>query len=131
MGYRILEHTSDLYIEGEGERLEKALEELAKGMFKSMGSAKSEKEKLIITYKGYDLELLIIGLFSKIISECEAESFVPKSMKVVELDKEKKEIEVEIRGGKGILENIIKAVTYNSFEIKEEKGVKVRILFDI
>lgn len=132
MGYKILEHTSDLYIEGKGKSLEKALEALAEGMFKNMGNAKKEEDRLVISHKGYDMELLVIELFSKVLSECEAEELIPKRMNVLRLDLEEKEIEVEILGEKGLLENVIKAVTYHSFKAEEKNGEwTVQVLFDI
>ena len=132
MSYKILEHTSDLFIEGRGKSLEEALESVAEGMFKNMGNTKEEKDKFKIIHKGYDFEMLIIELFSKILSECEAESLIPKRMKVLRLDLEKKEIEVEVLGEEGLLENVIKAVTYHLFSAEEEKGEwVVRVLFDI
>ncbi len=132
MGYRILEHTSDLFIEGTGKTLKESLEELARGMFGNMGTANEEKDKINIKHAGYDREMLIVELFSKINSECEAEELVPKKMNVLKLNLEKNEIEVEILGEKGILENIIKAATYHLFKV-EKKGDEwvVHVLFDI
>ena len=93
---------------------------------------KKEKDKITISHKGEDLEIFIIELYSKILSECEAESLIPKRMKVLNLNLEKKEIEVEILGEKGLLENSIKAATYHLFKAeKKGKGWIVRVLFDI
>ncbi|MDD5023007.1 MAG: archease [Candidatus ainarchaeum sp.] len=132
MDYSILEHTSDLYIEGRGDNLENALENLAFGMFQSMGNANKSDLKIKIKSKGYDLEIMIVELFSKIISECESESVIPKKMKVLSLNQKKNEIEIEISGEKGFLENIIKAATYHLFSIeKKNNQYIVRMLFDI
>ncbi|GEM_PF-3833374 len=196
MNHRVLEHTADLYIEGYGKTFEEALEGLAEGMFKHMGKAKKEKESFEIGFEASDSHELIVGLFSKILSECDAEGFIPKKIKVLEYskpnqsdrksvtscqerrivpehDRESKgfstsqivdaapsehscvhgapgtdipflpssgvsnpqfvngKLRVKVFGEKGLLSNVIKAVTYHLFGIEEKKGeVKIRVLFD-
>lgn len=131
MNHRVLEHTADLYIEGYGKTFEEAIEGVAEGMFKHMGKAKKEKESFEIEFSSSEVGELIVGLFSKILSECESEGFIPKKMKVLEYDKLKGKLKVKVFGEKGLLSNIIKAVTYHLFEIEERKGeVKIRVLYD-
>jgi len=132
MGYKILEHTSDLYIQGEGNSFEKAIEGIADGMFRIMREGSTNEKEIGIKYSAYDKEMLLIGLFSKILSECEINSFIPNKMKVIKFDEKLNKIEVKIYGKYGILENIIKAVTYHLFKIERENNkYKIRILFDI
>ncbi|MFA5049522.1 MAG: archease [Candidatus Micrarchaeia archaeon] len=132
MAGKILEHTSDLYIEGQGKDLKEAICEVAKIMFKNMGEAKKQNAKIEITATGYDKQIMIIEFFSKILSECESELMIPKKLKIKKIDVEKKRIEATIFGETGTLKNIIKAVTYNSFVLdKTNEKTKLRILFDI
>lgn len=130
MSWKILEHTSDLWIEAENDSFESALEDLAKGMFEHMGGKNAGSEIMEFEKKAGNMEELVVELLSDILAECEIRDFVPASLKVVKYVKN--EIKVEVKGRKDTLENIIKGVTYHDLEIENKNGKwKIRVLFDI
>ncbi len=125
--FKILEHTSDLFIEVEGASYEEAIEDLVNGLFKFMGNCKG-KEKILIKYKNKNKELELVGFINKIIEEIESRKFCPNFAKI----KYKKGIIAEIYGEKKEPKNIIKAATFHELEIKKtKKGYKIKILLDV
>lgn len=132
MSGKVLEHTSDLYIEGTGKNIQDAIKQVCKIMFKNMGSAKKEDKKIKINSSGYDHQIMIVEFFSKILAECESNKIIPKKIELIKIDLKKNEISANLYGEYGNLENIIKAATYNSFVFENEKDrVLLRVLFDI
>ena len=128
MSYKILEHTADLLIQAENESFERTLEDMAKGMFENMGKAE-EKESFELSKSAPDKESLVVGILSDIIGECEARTFTPARMKVLEY--KENSVKVQVFGKKKIPENIIKAVTYHMLEVKKNEKWKIKVLFDI
>ena len=133
MGYKFIEHTSDLMIEAEGDTFGHALEDLSAGMFLQMGGENAlEKAKFTVSVKAANKEELVVKLLSEILAECEINGFLPKRLIIENADLENFEIKAKVLGEKKVSENIIKGVTYHQLKVEktEEKWVIV-VLFDI
>ena len=130
MGYKFIEHTSDVMIEAEGGTFEHTLEDLAAGMFHHMGCEDAvEKDNFTVEVKAENNEELVVKFLSEILAECEINGFLPKRIIV---EKNNLEIKAEVHGEKKLSENIIKGVTYHQLKVeKTEKGWLMRVLFDI
>ncbi len=131
MGWKLLEHMTDLFIEASNTSFEKALEDLAEGMFAHMGGKNAKAtESFDIEKKSGTAGGLVVELLSDILAECEIRGFVPVSLVVREYDGES--IKATVKGETKPPENIIKGVTYHRLEVREEDGKWVmRVLFDI
>lgn len=129
--YRIIDHPSDFLVEGKNSSFEKALEDVADGMFTQMGAEGAEdKDSIEIESEKDTLEDLVVDVLSKIIAECEIVPFTPKRAEVTKT--EGKGVKIKVFGDKKQPENIIKGVTYHNLVVKEEKGEWIiRVLFDI
>ncbi|NYZ77316.1 archease [Candidatus Micrarchaeota archaeon] len=129
--YRFIEHPSDLKIEGRNKTFEKALEDVANGMFTQMGAGHAkEKDTIEIESKKGTAEDLVVDSLSKIIAECEIVPFTPKRAEVTETGG--KSVRIKVFGEKKQPENVIKAVTYHELQImKEKSGWAIAVLFDI
>jgi len=130
MGYKFIEHTSDIIIEAGGDTFEHTLEDMAAGMFHQMGCENAvEKDKFSVEVKAENNEELVVKLLSEILAECEINGFLPKRIIV---EKNDLEVRAEIHGENKVSENIIKGVTYHQLKVeKTEKGWLMRVLFDI
>jgi len=131
MGWKLLEHMTDLFIEASNTSFEKTLEDLAEGMFAHMGGKDAKAVgSFNIEKKSGTTEGLVVELLSDILAECEIMGFTPVSLVVNEY--KEGEIRATVKGEKKTLENIIKGVTYHKLEVKEEDGKWImRVLFDI
>ncbi len=126
--YEFLEHASDLMIKGRNKSFEKALEDIANGMFTHMGDAE-EKESFEVESEKSIPEDLVVDALSKIIAECEIIPFTPKRAEVI---KTEETLKIKVYGEKKQPENIIKGVTYHELQIREEEdGWTIIVLFDI
>jgi len=134
MGYKFIEHTSDLMIEAEGDTFEHALEDLSSGMFLQMGGENAlEKDEFSVSAEAANKEELVVKLLSEVLAECEIRGFLPKRLTIENADLEKNKLKVTVKGeDKKYSENIIKGVTYHQLRVekKEEKWV-MQVLFDI
>ncbi len=129
--YRFIEHPSDIIIEGRNKTFERALEDVARGMFTQMGAEQAkEKEKIRIESKATTLEDLVVDALSKIVAECEAIPFTPKRAEVIRTDEYY--LQITVYGERKQPKNIIKGVTYHELQIRKKKNIwTIRILFDI
>ena len=142
MTWKILEHTSDLFIEATSTSFESTLEELATGMFQNMGSSNissidtfNNLDYFDVTATASDRKLLIVELFSNIIAECEGLPFTPIKMSILSSASTANQFELSARvyGIKKQPENIIKGVTFHDLSIIPSNSGKyvIRVLFDI
>ncbi len=131
MMYRLIEHPSDIIVEGKNSSFERALEDVANGMFTQMGAeGAEEKETIEVESEKTTLEDLIVDSLSKIIAECEIVPFTPKRAEVEKTGT--MSVKIRVFGEKKQPENIIKGATYHQLQIKEEEGGwTIRVLFDI
>ncbi|MEM4359058.1 MAG: archease [Candidatus Bilamarchaeaceae archaeon] len=129
--YRLLEHPSDIIVEGRGRTFESALESVANGMFTQMGAARArEKEAIEIESAMSTLEDVVVDVLTKIIAECESIPFTPKRAEVIRA--ENRAVRIKVFGERKQPANIIKAVTYHDLQVERKKGGWViQVLFDI
>ncbi len=133
MPYKLLEHTSDLFIEAENKDFPSTLADIAIGMFSQMGGDyASETDSITVEASSDSPEGLVVAFLSEIVAEVEIQSFTPKSITISSYDSEKNSISALIKGERKPAENIIKAVTYHELLV-EDLGDKyrIRVLFDI
>lgn len=147
MPFRYIEHESDLYIEGCGKDIYKAMTEIAKGILQVMNDRMPEKSevkkskgihktntqptlsKLMIERE--DTQSLVIDTFSEILVEIESEEIQPTSIEI-KRGPSPTSAYVVIKGIRTTPYNIIKAVTWHGFKIeKKDNNICVRVLFDI
>ncbi|MEM2856459.1 MAG: archease [Candidatus Nitrosocaldaceae archaeon] len=137
MGYRFLEHMTDAYIEADGNTLEEAFENAAKGLVDTMIERESIeiKERLIISVKGDDLEELLYNWLEEVLLKLSVDRIALKEFKIrIKVDEYKLDADVygerlDIVKHKYKVE--IKAVTYHMMEIKKDGKYKVRFLLDL
>lgn len=129
--YKLLEHPSDIIVEGKNKTFEKALQDVANGMFTQMGEKNAkEKDKIEIVSEKANNEDLVVDVLSNIIAECESLPFKPKKAEVSKISEHG--VKITVHGERIQPENIIKAVTYHELQIRREKsGWTIRVLFDI
>ena len=143
-GFRLLEHTADVYIESWGRTLEEAFEWAAIGMFEVMTDLKKvdAKEKYEISVKGEDLYALLYEWLEELLFIFGSQGKVFSRFKVHKITK--KEDNGYILSGEawGETFNIkkhtqkteVKAVTYSLMEIIKNKSTEqwfVRFVLDI
>ena len=129
--YRLLEHPSDIIVEGKNSSFEKTLEDVANGMFTQMGAeGAKEKDSIEIEAEKNTPEDLVIDALSKIIAECEIVPFTPKRAEAEKTGE--KSVRIRVFGEKKQPENIIKGATYHNLVVrKKDGGWVIRVLFDI
>ena len=127
MNYTYLEHTADLYIQGEGKDRNEALEAIAQGLFNITGKG-DEKEKIEFTETGIDFQDLVINIFTRILGEIDAEMVSGSRIKIKEITDTK--ATVEFYYGENRNKMHVKAVTLHGFEEIRNNNVKIKILFD-
>jgi len=133
MGYRFLEHRSDIIILGKNRTFESALADVASGMFTQMGAEKAkERESFDLEFSAPTREQLVIQLLSEIIAECETRPLTPKKIEVLAFDEKALSVSARVYGEKKVPENIIKAVTYHEFRAERKgRSWEIQVLFDI
>ncbi|MGV8176690.1 MAG: archease [Candidatus Bilamarchaeaceae archaeon] len=129
--WRVLEHTSDLFIEAEGKDLKEAVENLCLGMFESVRNPRAKgKGKITIEGRGEVFEDALVNFLSAVIAEADGSGFSPVSAEVMELGEKK--IVAKVYGEKIPPANTIKAVTYHLLKVEMgERRATLRVLFDI
>ncbi|RMF29839.1 MAG: archease, partial [Candidatus Nitrosothermus koennekii] len=129
MGYRFLDHMTDAYIEAEGNTLEEAFENAAKGLVDTMIDINSieVKKQVKINASGYDLEELLYNWLEEVLLKLSVDRIALKEFKVRIDKKEDCMLEAEAYGEELDIDKHnykveIKAVTYHLMEVKEEDG---------
>ncbi|KAA0003471.1 MAG: archease [Thermoplasmata archaeon] len=134
--YEIFEHTADIGIIAHGLTLEKAFENVAKGMFSiitNKGKIERKEKKIIEISREGDNEQLVVDFLSELLYIHDVENYVFGEFNV----KINNVLTAEAWGEKYNREKHgygieIKAVTYHLLAIKEdEKGFHITVLFDI
>jgi SHS2 domain-containing protein len=132
---KFLEHTADIKFQAFGENLEKAFENAALALTKSMyGGKVKAKKKATFNVKGQDLESLLYSFLEEFLFLFEAKGLIASKIKV-KISKDKKSLSAEILGDNSKnykIETHIKAITYNEMFVKQEKGKWVcQVVLDI
>lgn len=135
MKYEFLKHTADVKFRAYGRTKNKAFENSAIAMFKTMfpGKIKRNKKKEI-KIKGKDLESLLYGFLEELIVLLDSKNFFLSKVKVKIDDKEFK-LKAILEGDNSHnyeANSIVKAVTYNSMFVRKLKGKWVcQVVLDV
>jgi len=126
MKFKILEHTADGKFQAFGKTLEEAFENSALAMLSLMTNDKiKERIKKKIKVKGKDLKQLLYNFLEEILFLLDSNNFILSKINKIKINKEKLILEADLSGDNvknyEIFGNV-KAVTYNSMEIKKERG---------
>ncbi len=138
MSYKFLEHMTDAYIEAEGDTLEEAFENAAKGLVDTMIdiSRIEVKTRTLISVKGHDLEEVLYNWLEEVLLKLSLDRLALKEFKVRIKKGDTYELEGEAYGERLDIEKHnykveIKAVTYHLMEIRGDGKYKVRFLLDL
>jgi len=126
MKFKILEHTADGKFQAFGKTLEEAFENSALAMLSLMTNDKiKERIKKKIKVKGKDLKQLLYNFLEEILFLLDSNNFILSKINKIKINKEKLILEADLSGDNVKNYEIfgdVKAVTYNSMEIKKERG---------
>ncbi len=129
--YIYLEHTADAKFRAFGGSLEKAFENATLAMLNLMCDTKKVRGKTSkkINVKGKDKEALLYNFLEEILFLLDSKNFLTckiKSIKIKEIKKSYK-LEAELLGDKASKYKFfgeVKAITYNSMFVKQDKKTK-------
>ncbi|VVB82468.1 Protein archease [uncultured archaeon] len=123
--FKFLEHTADVKFQAFGKSIEEVFENSSLALKETICGkleVEGEKEKTI-KIRGDDLESLLYTFLEEIIYLLDAEDFILKEIKSIEInDLKLKAILVGDNASNYGLNSKVKAVTYNEMFIKEENG---------
>jgi len=133
--FKFLEHTADIKFQAFGSSLEKAFENSALALVEVM--TKKTKIKAIIKKKikveGKDNESLLYSFLEEFLFLFDSEGFVLSNVNKIKIKDRK--LEAEVVGDKAENYKIsqdVKAITYNSMFVREEKGnVIIQVVLDV
>ena len=140
-GHRLLEHTTDAYIEAWGPTLERAFAEAAEGFYETMLNL--EKIDLIVEAHvkadGHDKKELLYNWLETLLLEFDIKDMVYASYDISIASDEPTlfKLRAKVRGEKYDrarhgAKTEVKGVTYHLMTIEEnEKGAKVRFILDL
>jgi len=138
MSYKLLEHTTDAFIEVTAPNLKEAFTIAAKSVVDTTieGSTVDEKDEMIIKVSGKDLKYLLFNWLEAVIYQLITEGFAIKRFEVDLQKKDQYEITAKTFGEdidlkKHHFKVEIKAPTFHLMEISEEKEVRMRFLLDL
>jgi SHS2 domain-containing protein len=137
MRYKFLKHTADVKFQAVGKTLEEAFENASLALIKVMtkGARTKAKEEKKFEIRGKDNENLLYGFLEEILFLLDAENFLMRKIKKIEIKKDK--LVAEILGDKASnyeFSNDVKAVTYNEMFVKFEENKKcwiVQVVLDV
>ena len=138
MGYRYLEHMTDVFIEVTGSTLEEAFANVGVSVIDTMVDVNliDEKTEKKIQINVKDLNHLLYNWLEEIIILTITEGFVPKRFSVKITKKDDYELVATLYGEeldfkKHHFKVEIKSPTFHLMEIKQEKEVVMRFLLDL
>jgi len=138
MSYKLLEHTTDAFIEVTASNLKEAFTIAAKSVVDTTieGSTVDEKDEMVIKVSGKDLKYLLFNWLEAVIYQLITEGFAIKRFEVNLQKKDQYEITAKSFGEpidlkKHHFKIEIKAPTFHLMEISEEKEVRMRFLLDL
>jgi len=138
--FKLLEHTSDIYVEGYGRDLIEAISSCVEGMLAIVlqnYESVSEKEKREFTIEAFDFQELIYLTLEQVLFLLDSESFLSKALEGKIEKNEKLKLEGYLMGEKfdpsrHIPKTHIKGVTFHDLTVNfNEKGVTIKVLLDI
>jgi len=138
MSYKLLEHTTDAFVEVTAPNLNEAFTIAAQSVVDTTieRSTVDEKAEMIIKVNGKDLKYLLFNWLEAVIYQLITEGFAIKRFDVDLHKKDQYEITAKSFGEpidlkKHHFKIEIKAPTFHLMEISEEKEVRMRFLLDL
>jgi len=138
MSYKLLEHTTDAFIEVTAPNLKEAFTISAQSVIDTTidSFTVDEKDEMNIKVSGKDLKYLLFNWLEAIIYQLITEGFAIKRLEIDLQKKDQYEISAKSFGEpidlkKHNFKVEIKAPTFHLMEISEEKDVKMRFLLDL
>ena len=138
MSYKLLEHTTDAFIEVTAPNLKEAFTISAQSVIDTTidSFTVDEKDEMNIKVSGKDLKYLLFNWLEAIIYQLITEGFAIKRLEIDLQKKDQYEINAKSFGEpidlkKHNFKVEIKAPTFHLMEISEEKDVKMRFLLDL
>lgn len=134
MSFIFLEHTADVLFEAENENFEKALEDAAAALSKTISDKVEKIEEFEFEENAENLEELVVFVLSRLLAESQILGLLPGGMRIKELKKEEGKFKLMAKGwaGKGESKTDVKAVTYHLLKVEESEGkCKIRVLLDV
>jgi len=138
MSYKLLEHTTDAFIEVNAPNLKEAFTIAAQSVVDTTieRSTVDEKEEMVIKVSGKDQKYLLYNWLEAVIYQLITEGFAIKRFEVDLQKKDQYEITAKTFGEpidlkKHNFKVEIKAPTFHLMEISEEKEVIMRFLLDL
>lgn len=134
--YHFIDHTADIMFQASGKNIEKAFENSARALKEVMFSGVKIEDKIKKKFKieAKDESGLLYRFLEHFLYLLDAESFIFNKVKV-KINKKEFELEAEAWGdlrGDYNFTNDVKAITYNSMFVKEEKGKTiVQVVLDV
>lgn len=140
--FRFLEHTADIFIEGNGKTLAEAFQNTALGLqtliAEDLKKIKPKIEKKI-KIQSEDEQALVVDFLGQFLVFHDAENLVFSKIKVESIKESKGKLILKAaakgehydpkRHGHG---TVAKAITYHEMEIKKKKGIySIKVLIDI
>ncbi len=138
MSYKLLEHTTDAFIEVNAPNLKEAFTIAAQSVVDTTieRSTVDEKEEMVIKVSGKDQKYLLYNWLEAVIYQLITEGFAIKRFEVDLQKKDQYEITAKTFGEpidlkKHNFKVEIKAPTFHLMEISEEREVRMRFLLDL
>lgn len=137
VGYEYLDISGDAGVRATGESIEEVFENAALGMYSLVTDSETvrEKGKITVEVKSESPEGLLVGFLNELIFHLDANGFVGRRVKVVEVGGDA--VKAEIWGEEFDLERheprlLLKAATYHDLKL-ENRGGKwtAEVIFDI
>jgi len=138
MSYKLLEHTTDAFVEVTAPNLKEAFTIAAQSVVDTTieRSTVDENDGMVIKVSGKDLKYLLFNWLEAVIYQLITEGFAIKRFDVDLQKKDQYEISAKTFGEpidlkKHHFKVEIKAPTFHLMEISEEKEVRMRFLLDL
>lgn len=125
MNYTFLEHTADIKFIVQSKTLNKAFKDSAYALLKIIREDKKINSNKVkkIRIKSNNLENLLYNFLEEFLFLLDSQNFVVNTIHSLKIDKKNFKLECIIKGEKSnIINNKIKAITYNDLEVKKQKN---------
>lgn len=136
MGFKILEHTSDLGLEAHGKTLKEAFTEIAKGLFVIIAGSNSVRQtrSFTVSVSAESAKELLVAWLNQLIFLYDSEKVLFGHFKILEFDHNHLRAKVSgeaLEFGKHEIQTYVKAATYHNVSILENETATVRVYFDV
>lgn len=137
MGYEYLDISGDAGVRAMGKSLEEVFENAALGMYSMVTDAEEvrEERKISVKVKSEGPEGLLVGFLNELIFQLDANGFIGRRVKVLELGDDV--VRAEVMGEEFDLDRheprlLIKAATYHDLKLEKKGGEwTAEVIFDV